>query len=248
MKNIVIFVVIVFSLTILGADSTSFNRCQKKLRICKNEKDLKFKKCPVVIGPSKDAFKKNLPQDYCAIFRKGGPKAGQLRQANGEQIFTGVCSNTPQGEIPKVENMPSSLIISPGDGQKLKKNKAFKIKVHTTNLELGFFSNPTFEYNALPQQLNKKGLIKGHQHVTIQFLGSRKNVRLPDATDFVFFKGLNDPSGNGILEVEVSGLPKPGLYRICTIISSFTHQAVVLVCSTLKKFGFLLKDHVIAIY
>jgi len=229
MRNFVtVFVVIVFSLTILGADGTPLSKCQKDLRVCKNEKDLKFKKCPVVIGPSKDAFKKNLPQDYCAIFRKGGPKAGQLRQGNGEQIFTGVCSNTPQGEIPKVENMPSSLIIAPGDGQKLKKDKAFKVKVRTTNLELGFFSNPILEYNALPQALNKKGLIKGHQHVTVQFLGTRKNMKLPDATDFEFFKGLNDPSGNGILEVEFEGLSRKGLYRICTIISSFTHQPVVL--------------------
>jgi hypothetical protein len=230
MRNyIAILALIVFVLTFLGSEASASYQanCQKDLKKCKEEKKEK-----VVIGPSKDAFKKNLPQDFCAIFKKGGPKAGQLRQANGTQILTGVCSNTPQGEIPKVENMPSTLILFPENGQKIKRNKPFNVEVKTKKLELGFFSDPAITYNTFPQILNKKGLIQGHQHITIQFLGADKNsLEFPDATEFDFFKGLNDPSKNGVLSVEVDkGLPKKGIYRLCTIISSFSHQPVVLVC------------------
>jgi hypothetical protein len=230
MRNYVaILALVVFVLTFLGSEtSASRPNCQKDLRKCKEEKK---EKCPVVIGPSKDAFKKNLPQDFCAIFKKGGPKAGQLKQGDGTQILTGVCSNTPQGEIPKVENMPSTLILYPDVGQKIKKNKPFDVKVKTTNLELCFFSDPAITYNTFPQVLNKKGLIQGHQHVTIQFLGKNMdNLEMPDATIFDFFKGLNDPSKDGILTVAVDkGLSRKGIYRLCTIISSFSHQSVVLV-------------------
>ncbi|GBC04150.1 hypothetical protein RclHR1_05540003 [Rhizophagus clarus] len=226
MRNYVaVLALIVFVLTFLGSEASASSRshCQKDLKKCKEEKK-------VVIGPSKDAFKKNLPQDFCAIFRKGGPRAGELRQANGTQILTGVCSNTPQGEIPKVENMPSTLILYPENGQKVKRNKPFDVKVKTEKLELGFFSDPAITYNTFPQALNKKGLIQGHQHITIQFLGKDKySLEFPDATVFDFFKGLNDPSKNGILSVSVDkGLPKKGIYRACTIISSFSHQSVVL--------------------
>jgi len=227
-NSIVILALIVFVLTFLGSEtSASCSSCQKDLKKCKEGKK---DNCPLVIGPSKDAFKKNLPQDFCAIFKKGGSKAGQLRQANGTQILTGVCSNTPQGEIPNVENMPSTLILYPDDGEKIKRNKPFTIEVKTKKLELGFFSDPAITYNTFPQVLNKKGLIQGHQHVTIQYLGADKHsLKFPDATVFDFFKGLNDPSDNGILMADVDkGLSKKGIYRLCTIISSFSHQPIVL--------------------
>ncbi|CAB4406254.1 unnamed protein product [Rhizophagus irregularis] len=193
-NSVAILALIISFLTFISSEvSASYSSCQKDLKKCKKEK----KEDRLVIGPSKDAFKKNLPQDFCAIFKKGGSKEGQLRQANGTQILTGVCSNTPQGEIPKVENMPSTLILYPDNGDKIKKNEPFTIKVKTQKLELGFFSDPAITYNTFPQVLNKHG--------------------------------LNDPSKDGILNVKVDkGLPKKGLYRMCTIISSFSHQSVVL--------------------
>uniref|UniRef100_A0A1D1XW23 Protein QN1 n=1 Tax=Anthurium amnicola TaxID=1678845 RepID=A0A1D1XW23_9ARAE len=224
MRNYVaIFAVIVFVLTFLGSEASAGGSCNNKLNQCIKEKN---RKCPVVVGPSKDAFKKNLPQDFCNS-RKGD---GKLRQANGTQILTGVCSNTPQGEIPKVENMPSTLIISPFDGQKFKRNKPFTVTTITKNLQLGFFSDAVNNYNTFPQKLNKKGIIQGHQHITIQYLGKDRNsLEFPSALEFAFFKGLNDPSKNGKLSVSVDdGLKRPGIYRCCTIISSFSHQPVVL--------------------
>jgi len=221
MRNfIAVFVLIVFALTFLGSDVSSASRSKNENKVCRK----------VVVGPSKNAFKKNLPQDFCAIFKEGGSKAGKLKQADGTQILTGVCSNTPQGEIPKVENMPSTLVLYPENGDKIKRNKPFTIKVKTEKLELGFFSDPAVTYNTFPQVLNKKGLIQGHQHVTIQYLGADKDsIEFPDANVFDFFKGLNDPSKSGKLSVDVEkGLSKKGIYRLCTIISSFSHQPVVL--------------------
>jgi hypothetical protein len=225
----VILAVIVFAFAFLGVEVSASNALEK----CK--KDLRKIKSAVVFGKSDNAFKKNLAQDYCADFRKGGPRAGELGQANGKQIFTGICSNTPQGEIPKVEKMPSTIILSPENGSKIKKNKKFNVKVFTKNLDFGFFSDPEIQYNAFPQQLNMKGVIKGHQHITIQYLGDLKKP--PKATDFSFFKGLNEVSKNGILNVEVSiGLPKKGTYRICTLIASFSHQSLVLVYIFISRF------------
>jgi len=192
-------------------------------------------RCPIVVeGFDRDeqVFKKNLAQDYCAEFRKGKRK-GELAQADGTQILTGICSNTPQGEIPTVDNMPSTLILSPRDGQKIKKNTPFTVKVLTENFEAGFFSNATNQYNVFPQELNEKGHIQGHQHVSIQFLGvNRRSIRSPpQATVFAFFKGLNEKAVNKILATDVAiGLPKVGIYRCCTLISSFSHQPPVLVC------------------
>nr|CAG8611831.1 14792_t:CDS:2 [Entrophospora candida] len=79
------------------------------------------------------------------------------------------------------------------------------------------------KYYAEPQQL-KNGVIKGHSHITIQKLDGNN---LPDAKDFTFFKGLYQPDKNGILSVRVKGL-SPGDYRICTLVSSFFHQPVIM--------------------
>lgn len=208
MRNyIATLAVIIFALTLLGAVNADTVKKEK-----------------VVIGRSDKAFKKNEPQDFCAIFKH---KRG-IRQANGTQILTGVCSNTPQGNIPKVENMPSTLILSPRNDQRIKVNKKFTIRVKISKLQTGFFSDPAVTYNTFPQELNGDGLIKGHSHVTVQFLGARGN-QFPDANTFAFFKGLNDVAEDGVLFTDVAeGLPEPGVYRVCTIMSSFSHQYVVL--------------------
>src|SRR5439155_14162316 len=120
-----------------------------------------------------------------------------------------------------------------GDGKKIKRNKAFTVKVLSKNIEFGFFSNATNQYNVFPQELNENGHIQGHQHVSIQFLGKdKRSVKIPDATVFAFFKGLNDRgNGKGLLTTDVAiGLAKKGIYRICTLTASFSHQAPVLVC------------------
>lgn len=188
-------------------------------------------RCPTVIqGFTREAFvfEKNLAQDYCSQFRKG-PRKGELKQADGTQILTGICSNTPQGEIPEVNKMPSTLILYPRSGQKIKRNKPFPVTIKMNNFDAGFFSNATNQYNVFPQELNEEGVIQGHNHITIQFLGRNKES-IPDATKFAFFKGLNgNEDRKGQLSVNVDiGLPKKGIYRICTMSASFAHTCLVL--------------------
>jgi len=216
MRSFAILSVAVLALGFLGADAEP--------------------RCPTVVqgfNREENTFQKNLAQDYCSQF-KSGKRKGELGQADGTQILTGICSNTPQGEIPTVDNMPSTLITSPSDGQKIKQNKPFTVKVLTQNFQTGFFSNATNQYNVFPQELNKNGHIQGHQHVSIQFLGKNKrSVKIPNATVFAFFKGLNElgevKGALSLLTADVSiGLPQKGIYRCCTLIASFSHQCPVL--------------------
>ncbi|CAH1764609.1 22540_t:CDS:2 [Entrophospora sp. SA101] len=147
----------------------------------------------------------------------------KIKATNGKQVRQGSCSQTIQGEIPSVDNMPSTLIIEPMNGQTIKAHQSFRIRTKTSNLITGFFTDPNKQYYVKPQQL-KNGMIKGHSHITIQKLDGNN---LPDARDVAFFKGLDQPDDNGILSVKAKGL-SPGDYRICTIVSSFSHQPVIM--------------------
>ncbi|RHZ35426.1 hypothetical protein [endosymbiont GvMRE of Glomus versiforme] len=155
-------------------------------------------------------------------------KKSKLPSNEGKQIRDGFFSTTQQGEIPNINNMVSSLIIKPDFNQKLPSNKAFDVTVITSNLELGHFSNADNRYYSFSQCLNNKGQIKGHQHVTVQKINDKNP---PDAKDFVFFAGLNKkPDNSGILSVSVNAtsLLNPGLYRICVMSSSFSHQPLLM--------------------
>ncbi|CAG8625156.1 13703_t:CDS:1, partial [Dentiscutata heterogama] len=146
------------------------------------------------------------------------------RNGHGRQIKSGFCSDTFLGEIPSINNMTSSLIITPKNEATLRPNKNFTVSIKIKNLKTGFFSDPEKQYYAEPQALSGK-IVRGHSHITIQRLDSDETV--PDAKNFAFFEGLNNAAKNGILTVEVSGLDA-GRYRICTMSSSFTHQPLVM--------------------
>lgn len=151
--------------------------------------------------------------------------------SNGTQIPQGSCSNTIQGEIPASNKMPSTLIISPKNGEELKANKEFNVDIVVDNLVTGQFSDPDMEYNLVPQKINHHGLIFGHTHVTIQELNGHNP---PNSEEFAFFKGVNDKAdASGLLTVDVvsedgkKGLPA-GTYRICTMSGAFSHQPVIM--------------------
>jgi len=148
---------------------------------------------------------------------------------NGQQLKTGganSCSNTQQGEIPDINNMVSTVILNPSNGQTVPANKAFTVSVKTQGMNLGFFDDPATQYYLFSQQLDKNGQIMGHQHVTIQQIGDPNQPLDPKA--FVFFKGLNDIDNNGVLSVNVAnGLPG-GNYRCCTMTGAFGHQPVIM--------------------
>jgi len=149
--------------------------------------------------------------------------------SDGTQIREGSFSKTIQGDIPAVNKMTSTLIISPENEAILRANEPFSVDILIHNLNTGFFSNPDKEYNIKPQSLDKEGIINGHTHVTIQRLDGDQP---PDSENFVFFEGLNAKAKKGHLSVDVkkngaSGLPT-GRYRICTMSGSFSHQPLVM--------------------
>ncbi|CAG8801055.1 7445_t:CDS:1, partial [Racocetra persica] len=147
-------------------------------------------------------------------------------KGDGTQLLTGFCSSLIQGQIPSVEHMVSALIINPTYGQKIEANTPFTIEVKVKNLETGFSSEQTTEFYTSPQELNDEGIIKGHSHIVIQKLNDEE---VPDATTFAYFQGLNDEANNDVLSTTVElGLFEPGLYRLCTMCSSFSHQPVIM--------------------
>jgi hypothetical protein len=153
-------------------------------------------------------------------------KNSNLDKGDGTQNHDGYCVETVIGEIPDEDNMISTLIIEPADGSTIDANKKFRIETTSSNLITGFFTDPVKDYYVKPQEL-EDGKIKGHSHITIQKLEGNKK-KPPNPKAFAFFKGLDQRAENGILSVNVDkGLP-PGDYRICTIVSSFSHQPVVM--------------------
>lgn len=73
-------------------------------------------------------------------------------------------------------------------------------------------------------------MVIGHTHVTVQDMGSSLNpTGALDATQFAFFKGINDAgNGQGLLSATVTGGLPAGNYRVCTMASSTNHQPAIM--------------------
>ena len=126
--------------------------------------------------------------------------------------------------------MVSSIITFPLSGSKtIESDVTFNITVQTQNLVAGSFTNAVATYYAAPQALSG-GKVVGHTHVTVQDLGPNLNPKQPlDATQFAFFKGVNDAGdGQGGLTAVVTGGLPAGNYRVCTMTSSSNHQPVLM--------------------
>ncbi|KAK4210521.1 hypothetical protein QBC37DRAFT_428578 [Rhypophila decipiens] len=146
---------------------------------------------------------------------------------NGRQVQSGSCNGIPMGMIPSTSNMISSLILSPQFGTTVPANKTFNITVKTTNLRAGYLVNPTTNYYTAPQELDEDGHIIGHCHVVVQKLGD--GDKPPSATEFAFFKGIDDAGdGEGLLSTQLEGGLPEGLYRVCTMIAARNHQPVTM--------------------
>ncbi|CAG8596709.1 3015_t:CDS:2 [Paraglomus brasilianum] len=158
-------------------------------------------------------------------------KKSKLTKADGTQNKTPgpkgrTCVEAQLGEVPDITKMTSTIIVQPENGQRIKAKKPFQIKILMSNIDLGNFDNPATQYNIFGQQLNKKGIIKGHSHVTIQDLGNGKKP--PNAEKIDFFLGLNGEADKGSLSVTVTEGLSPGLKRLCTMSGSFSHQPLVM--------------------
>ncbi|KAF8860953.1 hypothetical protein BDZ45DRAFT_294129 [Acephala macrosclerotiorum] len=149
---------------------------------------------------------------------------------NGLQITTGSCNGIPMGDIPAKTAMVSSVITFPTTGgQDIASDTTFNISVQTSNLVAGSFTNADATYFAAPQFLSG-GQVVGHTHVTVQDLGNSLNPTTAlDATQFAFFKGINDAgNGKGLLQAVVTGGLPAGNYRVCTMASASNHQPVIM--------------------
>lgn len=134
------------------------------------------------------------------------------------------------GDIPAKTNMVSSIITFPLAGSaSIESDTTFNITVQMANLVAGSFTNADATYYAAPQALSG-GKVVGHTHVTVQDLGKSLNPTTPlDATQFAFFKGINDAgNGAGLLTAVVTGGLPAGNYRVCTMAAASNHQPVLM--------------------
>ena len=134
------------------------------------------------------------------------------------------------GDIPAKTAMVSSTILNPPTGgQAIASDTTFNITIQMANIVAGQFTNADATYYAAPQFL-QGGVVVGHTHVTVQDLGKSLNPQTAlDATQFAFFKGINDAgNGQGLLTAEVTGGLPAGNYRVCTMASAANHQPVLM--------------------
>ncbi|KAM0151122.1 hypothetical protein ACHAPG_008392 [Botrytis cinerea] len=172
------------------------------------------------VGQAKSATSKNNFINFCS---------GETL-TNGLQVTTGSCNGIPMGKLPAKTAMVSSTIINPPTGGKgIPSDTTFNITVQMSNIVAGSFTNAASTYFAAPQDLSG-GKVVGHTHVTVQDLGSSLNpTKALDATQFAFFKGINDAgNGQGLLSAVVTGGLPAGNYRVCTMASSSNHQPVIM--------------------
>jgi hypothetical protein len=106
--------------------------------------------------------------------------------------------------------------------------QTFTITLATQGIQLGTFTNAQKTYFANPQKLNAQGQIIGHTHIVVEAIDSLTTTKVTNPKNFVFFKGINggqDAQGN--VAADVTGGLAPGAYRMCTIVSSQTHQPAI---------------------
>jgi len=134
------------------------------------------------------------------------------------------------GNIPAKDKMVSSVLVNPQNNDNIDANTDFQIQVQVSNFAAGTFTNANSTYYSAPQDLDGSGVIIGHTHVTVQDLGGSLNPTTPlDATQFAFFKGINDAgNGQGLLSADVDGGLPAGNYRVCTMFAAANHQPVIM--------------------
>jgi hypothetical protein len=177
---------------------------------------------PPVAGQSAAQLSTNNFANLCAL------TLPQVPITNGLQLTTGSCNPIPIGLIPAVTSMPSSKFQSPANLDTIAANTAFNVTLATKNIQLGTFTNAQKTYFANPQTLNAQGAIIGHTHVVIEASDAITSTTVTDPQKFTFFKGVDDgQDANGNVVVPVAAGLAAGAYRMCTIVSSSTHQPAI---------------------
>ncbi|KAI8918943.1 hypothetical protein BC831DRAFT_481576 [Entophlyctis helioformis] len=158
---------------------------------------------------------------YCAQFRN-------VKEGTGSQFQNGEgCVSTPQGLIPDVNQMVSSLIFNPQDGSNVDASKGFRIEFNVRNLATGVATKADSQFLLSPQTLSADGKIEGLTNIVVQRMTGN---RAPDARDFDFFDSFEAESRDGTFSVNVpaGAIKQNGEYRICTMAASASHQPVVM--------------------
>lgn len=125
--------------------------------------------------------------------------------------------------------MISAMLQKPLHNENIAANTDFNVQVQITNLAAGTFTDPDTTYYSAPQDLNGQGIVIGHTHVVIQDMGNTLTPKQPlDATQFAFFKGINDAGQNGLLSATVTGGLPAGNYRVCSMTGAANHQPVLM--------------------
>ncbi|PGH02006.1 hypothetical protein AJ79_07744 [Helicocarpus griseus UAMH5409] len=152
---------------------------------------------------------------------------------NGTKDQGGSCNGIPMGDIPSFNHMVSTLIHRPAPNEIVKANEDLDLTIQINNLATGHFTNTDQSYFSAPQFVNKDGIIEGHVHFTVEYLGPEitpKNGPL-DPREPAFFKGVRIAADkNGILvhRMPAGRLKKKGFYRFCTMTAAANHQPVIM--------------------
>lgn len=86
------------------------------------------------------------------------------------------------GRILAVDKMPTSKFVFPKNGETIKANSGFTIRMAIKNLQTGSFVNPTTNYYSAPSQTTADGTLIGHSHVVIQKMTSKSQTTILDPT------------------------------------------------------------------
>jgi len=124
------------------------------------------------------------------------------QEANGQLS----CSSTVIGDIPNVNQMVSTLITSPQNGQVIPAGQGFNVEFNTRNLEAGVVG----EFAKDPQTL-ANGIVRGHLAVMIQNMGDDSQ---PSPTNEQLFFTTVAEAGNQFV-VPVPGLQAAQVVRVC---------------------------------
>jgi len=154
-------------------------------------------------------------------------KASPFDLVNGKQQTAATCSEVMAGELPRIDRIPSAVILSPVDKEVIQAGTSFRVQVKMSNFACGCASDSSTRWLAEPQRLSHDGLVEGHLHVVVQRVDE-----LLDMTEFEFFQSVVDKQDlNGILTVDLTDdnvIQEPGHYRVCAMLGTCVHATIQL--------------------
>ncbi|KAJ7903199.1 hypothetical protein B0H13DRAFT_2512158 [Mycena leptocephala] len=174
------------------------------------------------------------------------PVAGQTAADLSKNNFANACALTPKVRLPMVSKSPADPAI-PSPLAKFPPSPTCRLEISEPEEPRHYRLRRHLQHRpqdqkhparhlhqrpedvfCQPTEAQRSGQIIGHTHVVMETIDSLTTTKLSDPTKFFFFKGVNDAQdAQGNVNVPVAGGVKPGVYRMCTIVSSATHQPAI---------------------